>query len=107
MGNDELKSHYRKLVAENHPDKLMARRLPKEFIAIATDHQRGLWPDRQGAGDLTLRFFSLVRSSAMSGHLSDVTCGRVMTQSEHMASDYGPRSLGVLWPMKQPRPGQN
>ena len=43
MGNDELKSHYRKLVAENHPDKLMARGVPKEFIAI-------LWPDRQGAG---------------------------------------------------------
>ncbi len=34
MGNDELKSHYRKLVAENHPDKLMARGVPKEFIAI-------------------------------------------------------------------------
>ena len=27
--NEELKSHYRKLVAENHPDKLMARGVPK------------------------------------------------------------------------------
>jgi DnaJ like chaperone protein len=35
--NEELKSHYRKLVAENHPDKLMARGVPKEFIAIATE----------------------------------------------------------------------
>ena len=37
IGNDELKSHYRRLVAENHPDKLMARGVPKEFIAIATE----------------------------------------------------------------------
>jgi len=36
MGKDELKSHYRKLVMENHPDKLMARGMPKEFIVIAT-----------------------------------------------------------------------
>jgi len=37
MGNDELKSHYRKLIVENHPDKLMARGVPKEFVAIATE----------------------------------------------------------------------
>ncbi len=37
IGNDALKSHYRKLVAENHPDKLMARGVPKEFVAIATE----------------------------------------------------------------------
>ena len=37
MGNDELKSHYRKLVVDNHPDKLMARGVPKEFIVIATE----------------------------------------------------------------------
>ena len=37
MGNDELKSHYRKLVVENHPDKLMARGVPKEFVVIATE----------------------------------------------------------------------
>jgi DnaJ like chaperone protein len=35
--NEELKSHYHKLVAENHPDKLMARGVPKEFVAIATE----------------------------------------------------------------------
>jgi len=34
--NEELKSHYRNLVAENHPDKLIARGLPKEFVSIAT-----------------------------------------------------------------------
>lgn len=33
---DEVRRHYRKLVAENHPDKLIARGLPQEFIAIAT-----------------------------------------------------------------------
>ena len=37
INDDELKSHYRKLVAEKHPDKLMARDVPKEFVAIATE----------------------------------------------------------------------
>ena len=37
IGSDELKSHYRKLVLENHPDRLMARGVPKEFVAIATE----------------------------------------------------------------------
>lgn len=32
----EVKRHYRKLVAENHPDRLIGRGLPQEFIAIAT-----------------------------------------------------------------------
>jgi DnaJ like chaperone protein len=35
--NEELKSHYRKLVAENHPDKLIARGVPKEFVSLATE----------------------------------------------------------------------
>ena len=34
--NKELKSHYRNLVAENHPDRLIARGLPEEFLLIAT-----------------------------------------------------------------------
>ncbi len=33
---DEVRKHYRSLVVSNHPDKLMARGLPQEFIAIAT-----------------------------------------------------------------------
>jgi DnaJ like chaperone protein len=33
---DEIKKRYRQLVAANHPDKLMARGLPEEFIKIAT-----------------------------------------------------------------------
>ena len=37
IGNDDLKRHYRRLVVENHPDKLMARGVPKEFVAIATE----------------------------------------------------------------------
>ncbi|MEO9338139.1 DnaJ family molecular chaperone [Mesorhizobium sp. SB112] len=32
----EVKKHYRWLVANNHPDKLIARGVPEEFIAIAT-----------------------------------------------------------------------
>ena len=35
--NDELKKTYRKLVRENHPDSLMARGVPPEFIKLATD----------------------------------------------------------------------
>lgn len=33
---EEVRRRYRKLVAENHPDMLIARGLPQEFIAIAT-----------------------------------------------------------------------
>jgi DnaJ like chaperone protein len=36
IGNDALKIHYRKLVADNHPDKMMARGVPPEFVAMAT-----------------------------------------------------------------------
>lgn len=35
--DDELKKHYRKLIMENHPDKLMAQGLPQEFIDLAND----------------------------------------------------------------------
>lgn len=34
--NDEIKAQYRKLVRDNHPDKLMANGVPAEFIALAT-----------------------------------------------------------------------
>jgi DnaJ like chaperone protein len=37
IGNDELKAHYRSLIAENHPDKLIARGVPEEFVSIATE----------------------------------------------------------------------
>lgn len=36
ISNEALKARYRKLVAENHPDKLIARGVPEEFIAVAT-----------------------------------------------------------------------
>jgi len=35
--NDRMKSHYRKLVSENHPDRMIARGVPQEFIAMATE----------------------------------------------------------------------
>ena len=35
--DDELKQTYRKLVRENHPDSLMARGVPAEFIKLAND----------------------------------------------------------------------
>jgi len=34
---DELKQTYRRLVRENHPDSLMARGVPQEFIKLAND----------------------------------------------------------------------
>jgi len=34
---EELKQTYRRLVRENHPDSLMARGVPPEFIKLATD----------------------------------------------------------------------
>ena len=33
----EIRTQYRKLVAENHPDRFIARGLPPDFIAIAND----------------------------------------------------------------------
>jgi DnaJ like chaperone protein len=32
---DQVRSRYRRLVAENHPDRLIARGVPEEFVAIA------------------------------------------------------------------------
>ena len=33
----KLKSQYRKRISESHPDRLIARGVPPEFIVIATD----------------------------------------------------------------------
>jgi DnaJ like chaperone protein len=35
--DDEVRATYRMLVRENHPDKLIARGVPEEFIRLATD----------------------------------------------------------------------
>ena len=35
--DEKLRKHYRTMVAENHPDRLIARGVPEEFIRIATD----------------------------------------------------------------------
>lgn len=35
MSNEDIKRQYRKLVAEHHPDRLMARGVPEEFLVIA------------------------------------------------------------------------
>ncbi len=37
MSDDAVKRHYRKLVAENHPDREIARGLPPEAVKIATE----------------------------------------------------------------------
>jgi DnaJ like chaperone protein len=36
MSDEALKAHYRKLVAEIHPDREIARGLPPEAVKIAT-----------------------------------------------------------------------
>jgi DnaJ like chaperone protein len=36
ISNDDLKTHYRKLVKEHHPDRLAARGVPAEFVGAAT-----------------------------------------------------------------------
>ena len=38
----QLKSHYRKRVAESHPDRLIARGVPAEFVVIATERLAAL-----------------------------------------------------------------
>jgi len=35
IDNQALKIHYRKLVADNRPEKMIARGVPPEFVAIA------------------------------------------------------------------------
>ncbi len=35
--DDEVKATWRMLVRENHPDKLIARGVPEEFIRLAND----------------------------------------------------------------------
>src|SRR6185503_10019652 len=37
ISNEGLKSHYRKLVSDNHPDNLIARGVPKYFDSVATE----------------------------------------------------------------------
>ena len=33
----ELKTHYRKLIREHHPDTLIAQGMPQEFIDVANE----------------------------------------------------------------------
>jgi DnaJ like chaperone protein len=35
MNNDEIRAAWRKLVRDNHPDRLIAQGLPEEFVAVA------------------------------------------------------------------------
>ena len=74
--NEELKSHYRKLVAENHPDKLIARGVPKEFVAIATEKvatiNEAYEPDRQRARDVAPRTASSRRKPGSTKHALDL-----------------------------------
>ena len=35
--DDEIKRTYRKLIRENHPDRLIAQGLPQEFVDLGTE----------------------------------------------------------------------
>jgi DnaJ like chaperone protein len=37
ISDEELTSHYRRLLADNHPNKLIARGVPEEFVTITTE----------------------------------------------------------------------
>jgi len=39
---EQLKKHYRKLIMENHPDRMIARGVPEEFLKIANDRLAGI-----------------------------------------------------------------
>lgn len=41
-GDDEVRRHYRRLVSENHPDRLIARGVPEEFVRIANDRMAAI-----------------------------------------------------------------
>jgi DnaJ like chaperone protein len=36
IDDDTLKQHYHKLMLENHPDRMIARGVPPEFVSLAT-----------------------------------------------------------------------
>jgi DnaJ like chaperone protein len=36
VDNEALKAHYRRLILDNHPDKMIARGVPPEFVSLAT-----------------------------------------------------------------------
>jgi DnaJ like chaperone protein len=38
----ELKKAYRRLMSENHPDKLSARGVPKEMVDLATERSQNI-----------------------------------------------------------------
>ena len=40
--NDEIKSAYRRLIRENHPDTLVAKGMPQEFIDIANQRMAAI-----------------------------------------------------------------
>ena len=42
MSDDALKSAYRKLVRENHPDALTAQGMPEEFVQLANERLAGI-----------------------------------------------------------------
>ena len=35
--DDDIKTVYRKLVRENHPDRMIAEGLPEEFVSVANE----------------------------------------------------------------------
>ena len=42
VGDKELKRAYRKLMSENHPDKLIAKGVPEDMIKLATERSQDI-----------------------------------------------------------------
>lgn len=54
--NADLKKAYRRAVSENHPDRMMARGVPEEFVALANDKLAAInlaWGELKKQRDIT------------------------------------------------------
>src|SRR5690606_24718961 len=67
---EEVRARYRRMVADNHPDRLIARGIPEEFLGIASSRLAAI----NGAYETTER--SMQRTSAASRPIMPVPrCG--------------------------------
>ena len=66
----QLKKHYRKIVNENHPDKMVSRGVPQEFLKIANDRLAEI----NFAWDQIEKEHTLKLSAKLtSGHSTDIS----------------------------------
>lgn len=61
ISDADLKKHYRKLVRDNHPDRLIAAGVPNDFIAVAT----------RRAAEINAAYDQIVANRKASGHTAE------------------------------------